>query len=173
MPSHYHLSLLAALLCLPTFSSAATFNRCEDSAGNITFTSQSCPAGHERRLQEAYNAPPGSGTVLLPPAERGERYTSKASSGPVKEQEILVVGEREDGCGNRLSAEQRRKAIINRQTPPGMNVRDVESMLGKPDSIVNRNGELRYTYKDKNRNGRSDSVSFDQYGCVKDSRQRR
>lgn len=160
-------ALLATLLCLPAISFAATFNRCEDSAGNITFTSLSCPIGHERSVQDAYNAPPGGGAGMLPPASRDLRYSARTSSKPVTSpDDILVVGEQEDGCGNRLSAEQRRKAIMNGQTPPGMTRRDVESLLGKPDTVANHNGEQRYTYKKKNSRS-SSNVTFDEYGCVK------
>ena len=165
MPVYNQGLLLATLLCLPTPSTATTVNRCEDAEGNITFTTLSCPVDHERTVQHAYNPPPGGGLAVLPPAERRERFSSGSVSRPTREEDILVVGEWQDGCGNRLSAEQRRKAIMNRQTPPGMTRRDVENMLGRPDTIANRNGELHYTYKSKE--GRSNSVAFDQDGCVK------
>ncbi len=49
-----------------------------------------------------------------------------------------------------------------------MTKRDVESLLGRPDKISNRNGELRYVYEQKK--GRSNSVTFDEDGCVKGKR---
>ena len=82
--------------------------------------------------------------------------------------EIVVVGQRDDGCGNRLSADQRRQAIINQRTPPGMTQRDVESLLGRPDKVTHNNGELRYVYSQKK--GRSNTVTFDENGCVKGKR---
>ncbi|MBX8537054.1 outer membrane protein assembly factor BamE [Pseudomonas cichorii] len=153
------LLLWSNLLCLPFYTHANTVQRCEDPTGKITFTTLGCPVGHTSQLQEAFNAPPGSITPLLPSADRRSTQASK---------EIVVVGQQEDGCGNRLSPAQRRQAIINQRTPPGMTKRDVESLLGRPDKITNRNGELRYTYNLKK--GRSNSVTFDENGCVKGKR---
>ena len=160
-----HCTTLAALLCLPALASAAMVNRCEDAAGNITFTTLSCPIDHERTEQHAYNPPPGGGLAIMPPAEPRERFSGNSTNRQVQEENILVVGEWQDGCGNRLDAEQRRRAIMNRQTPPGMTRKDVENMLGRPDRVTNRNGEQHYLYKSKE--GRSNSVAFDQEGCVK------
>ena len=78
------------------------------------------------------------------------------------------MGQRDDGCGNVLNAQQRRKAIINYKTPTGMTKRDVESLLGKPDKIVSRNAEVRYVYSEKK--GHSRQVIFDEHGCVKGKR---
>jgi hypothetical protein len=165
MPAYRPGLLLATLLCLPAVSSATLVNRCEDAEGNITFTTLSCPIEHERTVQHAYNPPPGGGFAVLPPAESRQQYNRRSAGKPIKEEEILVVGEWQDGCGNRLSPEQRRKAIMNHQTPPGMTRRDVENMLGRPDRITSRNGEQHFTYK--NEEGRSNSVIFDLDGCVK------
>ncbi|RMQ51077.1 hypothetical protein ALQ04_02236 [Pseudomonas cichorii] len=148
--------LCSNLLCLPIYAEANTVQRCEDPSGKVMFTTLGCPPGHSSALQEAYNAPPGSLVPSLPATE----------SRPVARREIVVVGQQDDGCGNRLSAEQRRKAIINQRTPPGMTRRDVESLLGRPDKVSNNNGELRYTYHLKN--GRSNHVTFDANECVKE-----
>lgn len=149
----------AVLLFLPVLATAATVHRCEDERGRITFTTLACPAGHELKMQSAHNPPPG--TVVTPslPAEVQTRKRSE---------ELVIVGQRDDGCGNVLSAEQRRKAIINQQTPAGMTKRDVVSLLGKPDKIVGRNAELRYVYEEKK--GKSRQVTFDENGCVKGKR---
>lgn len=64
-----------------------------------------------------------------------------------------------------MDAGQRREAIMNRRIVAGMNQRDVESALGKPDAIKIRNSSTRYTYKAKK--GRSAEVVFDEKGCVK------
>ncbi|WP_024643471.1 outer membrane protein assembly factor BamE domain-containing protein [Pseudomonas syringae] len=157
------LSLFSTLLYLPAHVTASTVQRCEDAAGKITFTTLGCPEGHSTQLQKAFNAPPGTLIELLPPANHREADRRKVSP-----RELVVVGTRDDGCGNRLSAEQRRAAIINQRTPPGMTKRDVESLLGRPDKITNRNGELRYEYTQKK--GRSNSVTFDEDGCVKGKR---
>ena len=152
--------LSTILLCLPLYAHATTVERCEDAAGNITYTSLGCPVGHSMRLQEAFNAAPGTEPGLLPPAS-----PSTQSFAP---RELVVVGGQDDGCGNRLSREQRRKAIINQHTLAGMTTRDVESALGRPDKVVSRNGETRYVYNEKK--GRSSQVTFDENGCVKGKR---
>nr|WP_246771589.1 outer membrane protein assembly factor BamE [Pseudomonas syringae] len=100
---------------------------------------------------------------MLPPASTAQTAREKPA-----DQTVVVVGTRDDGCGNRLSAEQRRAAIINQRTPPGMTQRDVESLLGRPDKVTNRNGELHYVYNQKK--GRSNKVTFDEHGCVKGKR---
>jgi hypothetical protein len=159
--------LWAALLALSPHLQASSVQRCEDAMGHITFTSIGCPSGQDMQWQKAYNPPPGSSTPMLPGAEpRGSavRKTTRPAAG----EDILVIGQRDDGCGNRLSAEQRRRAIINQQTPPGMTRRDVESLLGKPDKVITRNGETRYTYQEKK--GRSSQVTFDENDCVKGKR---
>lgn len=139
-----HLLLWSALLCLPAAATASNVHRCEDASGKITFTTLGCPDGHSTRLQRAFNAPPGTRIDVLPPAN-----TAQTARGKPADQTLVVVGTRDDGCGNRLSAEQRRAAIINQRTPPGMTQRDVESLLGRPDKVTNRNGELHYVYNQK------------------------
>jgi hypothetical protein len=160
MPVTARTLLLITLPCFPLSAPSATVQRCEDTNGHITFTSQGC--AHTDRMQsyEAYNAPPGSGVQLLPEANR----SSPRSQGAAKK-ELVVVGQHDDGCGNRISSEQRRRAIINQRTLAGMSLRDVESALGKPNKIANRNGETRYYYAEKK--GRSSQVVFDENGCVK------
>lgn len=156
-----------ALACSPIMAAASSIQRCEDNTGNITFTSLGCPNGHDMQWQEAYNAPPGTTTSILPGAEQPEK-SRRSSIDPFPKKEILVVGQRDDGCGNRLSAEQRRRAIINEQTPPGMTRKDAESLLGRPDKVTTRNGETRYVYHEKK--GRSSQVTFDENDCVKGKR---
>ncbi|MBC3952589.1 outer membrane protein assembly factor BamE domain-containing protein [Pseudomonas folii] len=162
-----------ALLCSSTLLQASSVLRCEDATGNITFTTLGCPSGQDMQRQEAYNPPPGSVTPLLPGAlEQTERPGRKSAQStqakPAQSSEVVIVGQRDDGCGNRLSPEQRRRALINQQTPPGMTRKDVESLLGRPDKIVSRNGETRYVYQEKK--GRSSQVTFDEHDCVKGKR---
>ncbi|PCK93448.1 cell envelope protein SmpA [Pseudomonas viridiflava] len=159
-----HLSLWSTLLCLPLITQANTVQRCEDASGNVMFTTLGCPEGHASRSQRAFNAPPGSvQDMTLPFADDKETRRDRSAN-----REIVVVGQRDDGCGNRLSADQRRQAIINQRTPPGMTQRDVESLLGRPDKVTHNNGELRYVYSQKK--GRSNTVTFDENGCVKGKR---
>lgn len=154
--------LFSTLLFLPFHSPATVVHRCDDGAGSITFTTLGCQPGQNASLQDAFNAPPGTQPSFLPPAE-ANRPPLETTHAPARE--LVVVGQHEDGCGNRLSAEQRRKAVLNLQAPAGMTQRDVESMLGKPDKIARKNGEVRYAYKDSK--GNSSQVTFDENGCVK------
>ncbi|KFE57861.1 outer membrane protein assembly factor BamE domain-containing protein [Pseudomonas syringae] len=164
MPFKASLLLGIALLGPVHSLQASTVQRCEDATGNITFTTLGCPVAHSMQQQKAYNAPPGSS---VPTAEGADKTWRRLETAP-RNTDVVVVGERDDGCGNRLSADQRRRAIINQQTPPGMTRRDVESLLGRPDKVVSRNGETRYVYKEKK--GRSSQVTFDENGCVKGKR---
>jgi hypothetical protein len=168
MPATAQTILFFTLLCICASALSTTVQRCEDSAGRLTFTYQGCPSGSSMHFQKAYNAAPGSRVQLLPEAEphRDKRTTSSDSRWAVKE--LVVVGQADDGCGNVLSSEERRRAIINQRTVSGMSQRDVESALGKPDKIASRNGETRYTYDEKN--GRSHQVVFNEDGCVKAKR---
>ena len=156
------LCVITALLTLPLSVSAETVQRCVDAQGNTTFTTLGCPPGHFSSLHNAHNPKPG--TVIATP-------TPTTHSAAARSRELVVVGEHDDGCGNRLGAVQRRKAIINQQTPAGMTRRDVESLLGKPDKIISRNAEQRYVYKEKN--GRTRQVRFDENGCVMGTQRKR
>ena len=166
---HFSAPLAFCLIALTLSGSAhaSGIQRCEDAAGNVTFTSLGCPSGQERQWQLTPNPAPDSRPPILPAAEHPEQPRHRAGTASSKD-EILLIGQRDDGCGNSLSADQRRRAIINQQTPPGMTRRDVESLLGRPDKVVSRNGETRFVYQEKK--GRSSQVTFDEYGCVKGKR---
>jgi hypothetical protein len=159
MPIHATLSLTGLLVLLPLAAAATTVNRCHDQGGNVTFTTLSCGAGQDTT---AVNINPASGMTFTPPTTKADALL------PLRTREAVVVGQRDDGCGNVLNAQQRRKAIINYKTPTGMTKRDVESLLGKPDKIVSRNAEVRYVYSEKK--GHSRQVIFDEHGCVKGKR---
>lgn len=164
MPLDIRKTVITALLLLPAAAGATSVHRCEDESGNITFTTLSCPPG---QLQKSLSVnSPLPGTVPIAPSSVKEVVKRQPENN-----ELVVVGQRDDGCGNVLSAEQRRRAIINQQTPAGMTKRDVESLLGKPDRIIGRNAGLRYVYEKKK--GRSRQVQFDEHGCVKGTRQMR
>ena len=152
---------ITLLIFTSTGAAATAVNRCEDHRGSVTFTTLSCP-NDQALSSQAIN--PASGVTFTAAAA-----DSKADTAPKrKRNEITVVGQRDDGCGNVLSAELRRKAIISQQTPTGMTKRDVENLLGRPDKIISRNAEVRYVYDEKK--GRSRQVSFDERGCVKGKR---
>ncbi|CDF95902.1 MULTISPECIES: SmpA/OmlA family hypothetical protein [unclassified Pseudomonas] len=162
MPDHRYLPLLISLCCLSSWAAEHTVHRCEDSAGHVTFTTLSCGPEEALSLQRIHPYSPGTTEPtresMLPEAEQ-------TSSNKTRRREPTVVGQLEDRCGNLLSPGQRREAIMDRRIVTGMNQQDVESALGKPDSIRIRNSSTRYTYKAKN--GRSAEVVFDEEGCVK------
>ena len=113
-------------------------------------------------LQEAHNPTPGKGKAV--PLAKTKKPRSKAKSKDKNEQ-LVVVGTKQDGCGNRLSSSERRRAVIRQQVRGGMTQRDVESALGKPDKITTNDGQTRYHYADDKGNKRQ--VNFDEYGCEK------
>ena len=163
MYSARRLSLYGALLCLGAFQPpavASAAQRCEDASGHVTFTTLGCPGNQAGESREFFNAPPGSVAAAVEPGrDRPGRNTAT--------KEVVVVGQRDDGCGNRLSGQARRQAIINNRVVPGMSVREVESLLGRPAKAQHRNGELRYQYEDRKKKV-SHQVTFDSQGCVKD-----
>lgn len=152
-------SLALLALCFPAISNATSVQRCVDAEGKTLFTTLGCPDGNDTYQQEAFNASPGSVVPLLPYREPTTGTTRS---------ELVVIGQQDDGCGNRLTGDRLRKAKLEGATPSGMTRKDVESVLGKPDRVVRRNGETRYTYRE--RNGRSSIVTFDEHGCVKGKR---
>ena len=160
MPSIAHYFLLPALLCLPPLLQAESVHRCEATNGHVTFTTLSCSAGESLSLQDVRTFTPGSTMALMPGAEMGETSGIKN-----KRREPTIVGQPEDKCGNLISARERREAIINQRVVAGMNQRDVESALGKPDKISIRNSSTSYRYDTKR--GRSAHVEFDEKGCTR------
>lgn len=142
---------------------AASVFRCEDVNGHITFTSQGCPSEQQKMLQHANNATPGSGK----PVPMAKAATAQPVMRPTSS-ELIVVGQQDDGCGNRITGSTRRQAMIRHEVRAGMTLADVESTLGRPDKISSQNGQLRYQYLDNQ--GRSRQVNFDEDRCVKGKR---
>ncbi|TWC43015.1 uncharacterized protein DUF4124 [Pseudomonas sp. SJZ079] len=159
-----HRAALCAILLAPSPLLASTVFRCEDNSGHITFTLRGCPSEQDQQLQEAHSPTPGSGKpVPLAKSRKPSRAAAKNSS-----RELVVVGEPQDGCGNRVTGRARRTAMIKQQIRSGMTRADVESILGKPDRVSSQNGQTRYRYRDQQGNSRN--VSFDEAGCVKGKR---
>lgn len=162
MPRALTAALLLPLIAFLPNASGATVLRCEDAQGHITFTLHGCSSSQTEQQQTAHNPPPG-GNKIVPMTGKAPRTKSKP-----ERIRFASTGQREDGCGNKITGQQRRQAII-RQTPQaGMTQSDVESALGKPDRTSQNNGQTRYHYKD--RDGNTRQVSFDEHGCVKGKR---
>jgi hypothetical protein len=160
MPRKKLATLLIAPLCLSFQATATTVHRCEDSDGRITYTTLSCPPGEALSQQNIYNPSPFKFDAMLPDTTPQE--TSGIKSKP---RDPTIVGQLNDKCGNRLSAKERREAIINQRIVPGMSQQEVESALGKPDKVSIRNATTNYRYDSKK--GRSAQIVFDEKGCVK------
>ncbi|MCY1442172.1 hypothetical protein D9M71_585240 [compost metagenome] len=161
--------ILAATLpcCLWSPLHAASVYRCSDTEGNVSFNQYGCPAGSQEEQQRT-RTPNLLGTQSIKEEIGGEHFPiqNRESSEPIDE--IVVVGERDAVCGNQITPQERRQAIIRKQVRAGMTRADVESALGKPDRISSSNGQLRYFYKP--RKGASHQVTFDESGCVKGKR---
>ncbi len=159
---HYPLSatLFAFAILISQAPAAATVFRCTDEAGRITYAQQGCPGGTDIQKQQAYNPTPGSGKAVKM-ATTNPRSTRKTT--PSSDQ-LTIVAERHDGCGNLISGGERREAIIKQRILSGMTRSDVESALGRPSSVVSTNGRTRYRYEKSE--GRARTVTFDEKGCV-------
>lgn len=157
---------ICATLLYPTnLTLASTVFRCEDDKGSVTYTLHGCPDTADLRLQDAFNPTPGKGKpVPLAKAKKEKRSKAKTD----KKNQPLVVGQKDDGCGNQVTGQERRKAIIQQKAKSGMTQADIESSLGSPDKITQQNGETRYHYMDNEGNRRQ--VTFDEEGCVKGKR---
>ncbi|UCO96895.1 outer membrane protein assembly factor BamE [Metapseudomonas lalkuanensis] len=164
------LSILAlvTLPCLPqSLLNAASVFRCSDAEGNVSFNQHGCPPDSQVEYQRTRTLNLLNSEPI--PEENGSRYfPSQNWESPERSTEIVVVGERAEVCGNLISPQERRKAIIRKQVRKGMTRADVESALGKPDRISGTNGQVRYHYKAKQ--GAGQQVAFDEDGCVKSGR---
>ena len=157
---------VCALLLYPHTAQASSVFRCEDEAGHVTFTLHGCPENSRQNIQQAHNPTPGQGKPV-PLAKAGRQARS---SGNDAGKELVVVGVRQDGCGNRLTGSERRRAVIRQQIRGGMTRHDVESALGEPDRISSNDGQTRYHYADEKGNKRQ--VTFDEAGCVQEKQKR-
>ncbi|MDN6858016.1 outer membrane protein assembly factor BamE [Pseudomonas sp. CAN2814] len=165
---------LPALLCsllialVPT-SEAATVFRCTAADGGVLFSQYGCPVERRQEIQQADNPTPGgseSVPMATPRAPAAAKAASARSKGKEIEQEaVVVVGEQQNGCGNRVTGSARRKAIIEGRIRTGMTRSDVESALGRPDRTSQHNDTLRYHYEADKKHG-ARTVTFDEDGCV-------
>ena len=157
--------LLSTLLLLPT-GEAATVFRCTSATGKVLFSQYGCSSDQQQDRQEASNPTPGS-SKPVPLANPRPAAQPRAARGKGRESDngVVVVGEQQNGCGNRVTGAARRKAIIEGRIRTGMTRSDVESALGRPDKISQHNGTLRYHYEAHKKHG-ARSVTFDEDGCV-------
>ncbi|MCX7079855.1 MAG: cell envelope protein SmpA [Pseudomonas sp.] len=151
--------LCSTLLWLSMQANATTVHRCENAGGHVTFTTLGCSPQETLLIQNAVNVAPGGIKTIAPKSGPQETFSTKSAIEP-----LVIVGQHNDDCGNVLSAKERRQAIINQRIVPGMNQREVESALGKPDKVSIRNATTSYRYDAKK--GRSAQIVFDEKGCV-------
>jgi hypothetical protein len=153
-----------ALLLAATPTLATSIYRCVNETGKLTFTRHGCPANQIAQIQEAVNPTPGSGKAVRLAKPSTQRNSLKGET----TRQLTVVGEQDDGCGNRVTGSARRSAMISEKILPGMTRADVDSAFGTPDSVTSRNGQVQYRYiSDK---GRTRTISFDEHGCTRGKR---
>lgn len=163
--------LLTLLTLLPTCEAATVF-RCTTATGQITYSQHGCATDQTQGLQEAFNATPGTGApVPMANPGRTHKQAPRQKSSRDKREELTVIGEQQNGCGNRVVGSDRRKAIIEGRIRTGMTQGDVESALGRPDTVSQQNGTTRFHYKADKRHG-ARTVSFDEDGCVMGKKKR-
>jgi len=166
---------LPALLCslltslVPTSEAASVF-RCTAADGSVLFTQYGCPVEQRQEIQEASNPTPGNDEpvpMAIPKESAPQKppARSKPQSMDLEHETVVVVGEQQNGCGNRVTGSTRRKAIIEGRVRTGMTRGDVESALGRPDRISQHNETLRYHYDADKKHG-ARTVTFDEDGCV-------
>lgn len=155
----------ATLLHSSPTALASTVFRCEDASGHVTYTRNGCPPDASQALQDAENQTPGQGKPV-PLAKTSKSKSSKTDKSDGMQ--VVVTGEQQDGCGNRVAGSERRNAIIRQQVRSGMTQSDVESSLGKPDKVTTQDGQTHYQYTDTD--GSRRQVTFDEGGCVKGKR---
>lgn len=154
--------LFSTLLLIPTCEAAMVF-RCTAADGSTLFSQHGCPTDQQQDRQDATNPTPGGGELV--PLATPQPHAARREKGNDIDNTVVVVGEQQNGCGNRVTGAPRRKAIIEGRIRTGMTRGDVESALGRPDKVSQNNGMLRYHYKaDKKRGART--VTFDEDGCV-------
>ncbi|MEH3023207.1 MAG: DUF4124 domain-containing protein [Pseudomonas oryzihabitans] len=152
--------LALGLLLGCALAQAATVYRCTDTGGHVTFSATGCAPASEASLQRAENPRPGNGkpTPMAKPKPPSRHAASPAPT---------VVAGKTDGCGNLLTARQRRQAIIRGQVKAGMSRADVENALGQPRRISQLDTLTRYHYDARNRQERARLITFDEDGCVR------
>ena len=130
-----------------------------DTAGHVTFSQQGCPTDQSSERQQAVNPKPSSDETV-----RMATTASSTNHGRKVGNDVAVVAEKDDGCGNRVTGSERRSAIISKSIRAGMTRSDVESALGRPESTTSTNGRDRLRFRDGK--GQVRTVSFDEHGCV-------
>ena len=123
---------------------------------------------HWFELEEEVDQPLSDLDVILmrkdPPFDNEFVYSTYLLEQAEREA-VVVVGEQQNGCGNRVTGNARRKAIIEGRIRTGMTRSDVESALGRPDRVSQHNETLRYHYEADRKHG-ARTVTFDEDGCV-------
>ncbi|MGK8942395.1 DUF4124 domain-containing protein [Stutzerimonas balearica] len=155
-----HLWICTSLLLLaPISTHASNVFRCVDAQGHVTFSQQGCPQDQSLQRQQAFNPTPGSGKAvpMAKPATSKNDERKRSDS-------LTIVAEQDDGCGNRVTGSERRSAIISQDIRAGMTRSDVESALGRPESVTSSNGRARLRFRSIS--GQVRTVSFDENGCV-------
>ncbi len=128
--------------------------RCTAADGSVLFSQYGCPTERQQEIQEA-----------RAPAPQKAPARSKGKGGELEDHSLVIVGEQQNGCGNRVTGSARRKAIIEGRIKTGMTRSDVESAFGKPDKVSQHNETLRYHYDANKRRG-ARTVTFDEDDCV-------
>lgn len=162
--------LCSLLISLVPTSEAASVFRCTAADGSVLFSQYGCPVERQQEIHEANNPTPGSAepvpmAVAKDAASQKPLARSKGQSKEAEHESVVVVGERQNGCGNRVTGSARRKAIIEGRVRTGMTRSDVESALGRPDRVSQHNETLHYHYAADKKHG-ARTVTFDEDGCV-------
>lgn len=153
---------ICALLLYPSApASASTVFRCEDSKGHITYTLHGCPGQRQQGLQEATTPRPAK---ARPSPGQDQEAAQQARA---KDEQLVVVGTKQDGCSNQLQQQRTARAVIRQQIRSGMTQRDVEearsaSLTRSPTN----DGQTRYPLH-RRQGQQTPGELQSEYGCVK------
>ena len=144
--------LLLVLTQLPAVASTSVM-RCENAQGSVRFTEQACAPG-ERQLQHTikHNTP-----IQLGVKPRPEKPSTRAS--------VRGIDTPKSSCHTGLDEQQLRRAIVRQELHAGMTQAQVTAALGRPAHISRKNSRAQYRYEPNQ--GKSQTLHFDEKGCLK------
>lgn len=157
-----------ACLALSAGAEAASFFKCVDASGRVTFTDSNCPDNHELDgVVTAHNpriSGSGADVKMAEPSAKGSPRQVVLQN-DTRQRTARAV----QGCSTPLSAQDLRTAKVRGEIVPGMSREEIASIYGKPtEKGAQGSGTSTYWRKGYREVVR---VSYDRNGCVSSSNQ--
>lgn len=161
--------LIFASMALSASINAATFYKCVDASGKVTFTDSNCPANHNLNdVVTAYNpriSGSGSDVRMAEPAARIYSQPTYRANEARQAQAPAIAR----GCSTGLSDQDLRTAKVRGEIVPGMTRKEIASIYGNPTEKGAQGGGTSTYWRKGYRE--LVSVNYDRSGCVKSSYQ--